>query len=210
MALRIKWHQFSSVQFNSVAQSCLTLCDRVDCSTAGFPVHHQLPEFTQTHAHQVGDAIQPSHPLSSPSSTAFNLSQYQGLFQWVGSSHQVAKGLEFQLQHQSLSLHLFKTLKNNLKPCDKENFRVLWLHCLFVCFSYQMFKEKIRLIYQALISVLLQEYKHTGRLQIGIFITVDRNPQNVWENWFLLFITKSHIITKFSLRSPKFKIQTLS
>ena len=86
---------------HSVAQSRLTLCDPMDRSTPGFRVHHQLPEFTQTHVHWVGDAIQPSHPLWSPSLPAFNLSQHQGLFQWVSSSHQVAKILEFQLQHQS-------------------------------------------------------------------------------------------------------------
>ena len=86
-------------QFSSVAQSCLTLCNPMDHSTPGLPVHHQLPEFTQTHVHQVGDAIQPSHPLSSPSPPAFNLSQHQGLFQWVSSSYQVAKVLEFQLHH---------------------------------------------------------------------------------------------------------------
>ena len=73
----------------------------MDCSTPGLPVHHQLLGFTQTHVHRVGDAIQPSHPLSSPSSPAFNLSQHQGLFQGVSSSHQGAKVLEFQLQHQS-------------------------------------------------------------------------------------------------------------
>ena len=72
----------SSVQFSSVAQLCLTLCDPTECSTPGLPVHHQLPEFTQTHVHWVGDAIQPSHPLSSPSPLAFNLSQHQGLFQY--------------------------------------------------------------------------------------------------------------------------------
>ena len=83
--------QFSSVQFSSVTQSCPTLCDPMDCSTPSFPVHHQLPEFTQTHVHWVGDAIQLSHPLSSPSPPAFNLSQHQGLFQWVSSSHQVAR-----------------------------------------------------------------------------------------------------------------------
>ena len=88
-------------QFSSVAQSCPTLCDPMDCSTPGFPVHHQLLELTQTHVHWVSDAIQPSHPLSSPSPPAFNLSQHQGLFKWVSSSHQVAKVLEFQLQHQS-------------------------------------------------------------------------------------------------------------
>ena len=88
------------VQFSLDAQSCLTLWDPMDCNTPGFPVHHELPELTQTHVHWVGDAIPPSHPLSSPSST-FNHSQHQGLFKWVSSSHQVAKVLEFQLQHQS-------------------------------------------------------------------------------------------------------------
>ena len=92
---------FSSVQSSSVAQSCPTLCDPMNCSTPGLPVHHQLLEFTQTHVHQVSDAIQPSHPLSSPSPPAPNPSQHQGLFQWVNSSHEVAKVLEFQLQHQS-------------------------------------------------------------------------------------------------------------
>ena len=83
------------VQFSSVSQSCLTLCDPMDCSTPGFPVHHQLLEFTQTHVHWVCDAIQPSHPLSFPSPPPFNLSQHLGLFQWVSSLHQVAKGLKF-------------------------------------------------------------------------------------------------------------------
>ena len=73
----------------------------MDCSTPGLPVHHQLPEFIQTHVHWVGDAIQPSHPLSSPSPPSLNLSQHQGLFQWVSSLHQMAKVLETQLQHQS-------------------------------------------------------------------------------------------------------------
>ena len=88
-------------QFSSVAQSCLTLCDPMNRSTPGLPVHHQLPEFTQTHAHRVGNAIQPPHPLPSPSPPAPSPSQHQGLFQWVNSSHEVAKVLEFQLQHQS-------------------------------------------------------------------------------------------------------------
>ena len=90
-----------SVQFGSVTQLCPTLCDPMNHSTPGLPVHHQLPESTQTHVHQVGDAIQPSHPLSSPSPPALNLSQHQGFSKWVNSSHQVAKGLEFQLHHQS-------------------------------------------------------------------------------------------------------------
>ena len=89
------------VQFSSVAQSRPTLCDYMNRSTPGLPVHHQLPEVTQTHVHQVSDAIQPSHPQSSPSPPAPNPSQHQGLFQRVNSSHKVAKVLEFQLQHQS-------------------------------------------------------------------------------------------------------------
>ena len=89
----------SSVQFSRSVVSAL--CDPMNCSTPGLPVHHKHLEFTQTHAHRVGDAIQPSHPLSSPSPPALNLSQHQGLLHWVNCLHEVAKLLEFQLQHQS-------------------------------------------------------------------------------------------------------------
>ena len=99
-----KWYRWRYLQssrdiyqlVSSVAQLHPTLCDPVDCCMPGFPVHHQLLEPTQTHIHRVGDAIQPSHPLSS-TSLAFSLSQHQGPFQWVGSSHQVARVLAFQL-----------------------------------------------------------------------------------------------------------------
>ena len=94
-------HEWASVQFSLVAQSCPTLCNPMNRSTPGLPVHHQLPDFTQTHVHRVGDAIQLSHPLLSPSPPAPNPSQHLSLFQWVNSSHEVAKLLEFQLQHQS-------------------------------------------------------------------------------------------------------------
>ena len=90
------------IQFSSVTKLCLTPCDPTNCSTPGLPVHHQLMESPQTHVHWVSDAIQTSHPLSSPSPPALNLSQHQGLFQWVRSSHQVAKVLELQLQCRSL------------------------------------------------------------------------------------------------------------
>ena len=93
--------KIASVQFSSVTQSCPILCDPMNRSTPGLPVHHQLPEFTQTHVHRVSDAIQPSHPLSSPSPPVPHPSQHQGLFQCVNSSYEVAKVLEFQLQHQS-------------------------------------------------------------------------------------------------------------
>ena len=97
-----------SDQIRSVTQSCLTLCDPMDCSMPGLPVHHQLLKLTQTHVHYTGDALQPPHPLLSPSPPSFNLSQHQGLSPWVGSSHQVAKVLEFQLQDQSFQW-IFRT-----------------------------------------------------------------------------------------------------
>ena len=95
------------VLFSSVTQSCLTLCDSMNCSTPGFPVHYQLPELTETHVHWVSDAIQSFHPLLSPSPPAISLSQHQGLFQWVSSSHQMAKVLK--LQHQSFQW-IFRTV----------------------------------------------------------------------------------------------------
>ena len=113
-----------SVQFSSVAQSCPTLWDPMKGSTSSHPVHRQLPEFTQTHVYWVDDAIQPSHPLSSPFPPAFNLSQHQALFKWVSSLHQVAKVLEFQLQRQSFQW-IFRThfLKNGLvgSPCSTKD-----------------------------------------------------------------------------------------
>ena len=107
----------SSVQ----SLSCVTLCDPMDCSTPDLPVHHQLLEVTQTHVHWVGDAIQPSHPLSSPSPPAFSLSQYQGLFHWVASSHQVAKVLELS----------FSISPSNEHP-ELISFRMDWLDLLAV------------------------------------------------------------------------------
>ena len=105
------------IQFSSVAQSCPTLCDPMNRSTPGLPVHHRLPEFTQTHIHRVGDAIQPSHPLSYPSPPTPNPSQHQSLFRWVNSSHDV----EFQLQHHSFQRNpRADLLQNGLagSPCS--------------------------------------------------------------------------------------------
>ena len=98
-AIRNVYSALIVFQFSSVAQSCPTLYDPMDCSTPGLLVHHHLLRFTQAHVCWVGDAIQPSHPLSSPSPPAFNLSQHQGLFKWVSSLYQAANILEFQLQH---------------------------------------------------------------------------------------------------------------
>ena len=116
----IKW-SLGSVQFSSVAQSCTTLCNPMNCSMPGLPVQHQLPEFTQTHVHRVSDAIQSSHPLSSPSPPAPNPSQHQSLSQWVNSSHEVAKVLEFQLYHHSFQRNpRADLLQNGLvgSPCS--------------------------------------------------------------------------------------------
>ena len=121
MILITCWAWIDSIQFSSVAQSCPTLCDPMNRSTPGLPVHHQLPEFTQTHVLQVSDATQPSHPLSSPSPPAHNPSQQQSLFQWVNSSHEVAKVLEFQLQHNSFQRNpRADLLQNGLvgSPCS--------------------------------------------------------------------------------------------
>ena len=110
-----------SDQIRSVAQSCLTLCDPMNRSTPGLPVHYQLPEFTQTHVHRLSDAIQPSHPLMSPSPLTPNPSQHQNLFQWVNSSHEVDKVLEFQLQHHSFQRNpRAELLQNRLvgSPCS--------------------------------------------------------------------------------------------
>ena len=101
LKLDTKLRPFFLVPFNSVTHSCPTLCDTMEGSMSGVPDHHQLLEFTQLMSSLVNDAIQTSHPLSSPSPPAFYLSQHQGLFQWVSCLHQVAKVLEFQLQHQS-------------------------------------------------------------------------------------------------------------
>ena len=99
----------------------MTLWDPMDCSTPGLPVHHQLPELIQTQVHCIGDASQPSHLLSSPSPPTFNTSQHQGLFQWVSSSHQVAKVFQFQLQYQSFQW-IFRT----------DSFMIDWLDLLAV------------------------------------------------------------------------------
>ena len=112
------------VQFSSVAQSCPTLCNPMNRSIPGLPVHHQLLEFTQTHVHLVSDAIQPSHPLSSPSPPAPNPSQHQSLFQWVNSLHEVAKVLEFQLKHHSFQRNpRANLLQNGLvgSPCSPKD-----------------------------------------------------------------------------------------
>ena len=132
-------------QFSSVTQSCQTLWNPMDCSTLGFPVHHQLLELAQIHVHHVGDAIQPSHLISSHphfiSSNAFppvfNVSQHQGLFQWVSSSHQMAKILELQFQHQSFQWIFRTDLRLTLALClDSFFFFVCVIYCIFLVCGY--------------------------------------------------------------------------
>ena len=115
-----KTEELKFVCFISLSQSCLTLCNPMNHSTTGLPVYHQLLEFTQTHVHRVSGTVQPSHPLSPPP-PALNLFHHQGLFQWVGSSNQVAKVLELQLQHQSFQWILRVDFKIN--------------RIMFVCFQ---------------------------------------------------------------------------
>ena len=145
MGLKIVGHDLAGTE------SCPTLCDLMDCSMPGLPVHHQLPELAQAHVHWINDAIQPSHPLSSLSPPALSLSQHQGLFQWVGSSHQLAKVLEFQPQHQSFQwtprtdsfridwldlLAVQRTLKSLLQHHSSKA-SILWHSAFFIVqFSY--------------------------------------------------------------------------
>ena len=132
------WEVFP-VSVSSVSQSYPTVCDPVDCSMLGLPVHHQLLEYTQTHVHWVGDAIQPSHPLLSLSPPTFNLSQHQGIFQWVSYSHQVAKVLEFQLQYQSFQwIFMFRDRKNRGTLYFSFNF------CVNLKLLYVLIKTKIQ------------------------------------------------------------------
>ena len=141
-----KFDSHQLVQFSrSVDRTELTFRNPMDCSTLGFPVHHQRQSLLKTHVHQVGDAIRLSHPLSSPSPPTCNLSQHQGLFRWVSSSYQVAKVLEFQLQHQSFQW-IFRTdfIYNGLagSPCSPRDSQessptqfkasVLWRSAFFI------------------------------------------------------------------------------
>ena len=146
------------VEFSAVTQSCPTLCDPVNCSTPGLPVHHQLPEFTQTHLHRVGDAIQPSHPLPSPSPPVPNPSQHQSLFQWVKSSHEVVKVWSFS----------FSISPSNEYP-GLISFRMDWLDLLAV---------------QGTLKSLLQH--HSSKASIlwhSAFFTVQLSPiHDYWKN----------------------------
>ena len=192
---RIKTGRGGQVQFSSVAQSCLTLCDPTNHSMPGLPVHHQLPEFTKTHSHWVGDAIQPSHPLSSPPVPAFNLSQHQGLFQWVSYLHQVAKVLE--LQHQSFQW-IFRTV----------SFRMDWLDLLAVqgtLKSLQHHNSKASVLWHSAFFMvqISHPYMTTGKT-----IALTRRTF-VGKVMSLLFNTLSSMVIAFLSRSKRLLISWL-
>ena len=175
-----------SVQFSLVTELCPTLYDLVDCSMTGIPVHHQLLELAQTHVHRVCDAIPPSHPLSSPSPPALNLSQHQGLFQCVSSSHQVAKVLELQLQHQSFQW-IFRTI----------SFRMDWLDLLAVqgtlksLLQHRSSKASILWCSAFFIVQLSHPYKTTGK---AIALTIQTFAGKVMS---LLFNMLSRLVIAF-------------
>ena len=172
----ISWDH--SDQIKSVAQSCRTLCDPMNRSTPGLPVHHQLPEFTQTHVHQVSDAIQPSHPLSSPSPSAPNPSQHQSLFQWVNSSHEVAH--ETISYYQTLKLLLVWCMWNSIswrlyfafswllrKHFSWGFFCVMTLFCSFSCWVFVFLFVGIFYTFWILIIIIYM-----------------RRKGEKWVNWF--------------------------
>ena len=177
-------------KFSSVAQLCLTLCDPMNHSTPGLSVRHQLPEFTQTHVHWIGDVIQPSHPLSSPSHLALSFSKHQGLIKWVSSSHQVAKVLEFQLQHQSFQW----------TPRTFPSFRMDWLDLLAVQGTLksllQHHSSKASILPSAFFIVqLLHPYTITGKtIALTRWTFVDKVM-------CLLFNMLSRVVITFLLRS---------
>ena len=170
----------------------------MDCSTPGFPVYHQLPELAQTQVHRVSDAIQPSHPLLSPSPPALNFSQHQGLFQWVSSSHQVAKVLEFQLQHQSFQW-IFRLI----------SFRTDWLDLLAVqgtlksLFQHHSSKASI-LRRSAFFMVRLSHPYVTAGKTIALTRWIF-----VGKVMFLLFNMLSRLIKAFLPRSKRLLISWL-
>ena len=168
------------LQFSSVAQLCPTLCNPMNCSTPGLPVHHQLPEFTQTHVHRVSDAIQPSHPLSAPSPPALNPSQHQSLFQWVNSLHKVAKVLEFQLQHHSFQRNPTADLiQNGLvgSPCSPRDSQESSPTPQFKSIKLTNYYVDISYILQSLWSILFQV--HVDRFYLVAQLNFELNSKEI-------------------------------
>ena len=193
-----KWKTKTGNERSSVqVLSRVWLCDPMNRSTPGLAVHHQLPEFTQTHVHWVSDAIQPPHPLSSPSPPAPNHSQSQGLFQWVNSSHEVAKVLEFQLQHQSFQRN------------PRANLRMDWLDLLAVqgtlksLLQHHRSKASILQCSAFFTAQLSHPYMTTGKT-----IALTRRT-SVGKVMSLLFSMLSRLVITFLPRSKRLLISWL-
>ena len=166
-----------SVQLSSVAQSCPTLCDPI-CSTPGLPVHHQLPKFTQTHVHRVSDAIQPCHPLSSPSPPAPNPSQHHSLFQWVNSSHE---------QNTEKQINRKKKKKNRWKEG-------ILMPLIFMSHNY-LTHYKCQL-WMLLINVWINEFNIHDELILKICIYYNISIHIFWNSLYvIIFIILQHLWT---------------
>ena len=167
----------------SVAKLCLILCHPMNCGTPGLPVHHKLPEFTRTHVHWVGDAIQPSHPLLSPSPPAFSLSQHQGLFQWVSSSHQVAKVLELQPQDKS-SQWIFRVdfLLAGLawSPCSPRASQEVPYTLQFCAHTFFSPLNRVPQPLLCIVSILSEIGIQTAPTQASILASLDTAPCSSW------------------------------
>ena len=175
-----KSHLFCSVQFSSVAQLSPALCDPMNRSTPGLPVHHQLMEFTQTHVHRVGDAIQPSHHLSSPSPPAPNPSQHHGLFQWVNSSHQAAKVLKFQLKHMFhyiIQNWFWSCGQNRIQSTSNFHFNSVSLFCLR-CFIWRMWGLQTIVYYDNPLQYSCREDPLDGRAPVH-GVLKSRTPEHL-------------------------------
>ena len=166
-----QWIIFLPISVSSVAQSCLTLCDPMNCSMPGLPIHHQLPDFTQTHIHRVSDAIQPSHPLSSPSPPAPDHSQHQSLFQWVSSSHEVAFLPKWRQKKHLLASStgilknaLYKSIAvKNLLPIEGDTSNALRDNNVFYCCYYNV------VYYSEVLNKLYLQYLDFLTSIIGVF-----------------------------------------
>ena len=158
------------MQFSSVVQSCPTLCDPMNCRTLGFPVHHQLQESSQTHVHWVSDTIQPSHPLSSPSPPALNLSQFQGLFKWVNSSGGQSVGVS-----ASTSVRPMNTLNPSMVPHSPQNKSKPYLHALILFrFLADRGGQRIKKCVMCQEVESLKKYDNFRALQINLYYYYNR------------------------------------
>ena len=203
----------NSVEFSSVAQSCPTLCDPMSYSTPGFLVHHQLLELNQTHVHQVGDAIPPFHPLSSPSPPTFNLSQHQGLFKWVSSLPHVAEVLEFQLQRQSFQwIFGIKGLLRVFSNTTVQKASILWCSSFFMVqllYPYMTTGKTIALTIWTFVSKVMSLLFNTLSRLVIAFLTRSKHPLISWLHSpsTVIFVSQENSLSLFPLFSHLFAMK---